>query len=148
MEKCNDFYWVRHIKVVHSGTGDSRSLTQYHSVGWPDMRVPSKKHYGELLSLLEHIVTENAVNEAPIVVHCSAGIGRTGTFLSLYFLLTLIKDEQASKFPLKASIFGTVRSIKEQRAGAVETPEQYMFIYKFISLYLNGSLRDETPANN
>ena len=75
---------------------------------------------------------------SPILVHCSAGIGRTGTLITLYYLITELTNQRSNGNPVEASIFGTVRSLREQRAGAVQTYEQYEYIYDFVSRFLQG----------
>lgn len=81
-----------------------------------------------------------AASKTPIVVHCSAGIGRTGTLISLYFLLTFVDELVLAGHPIALSVFGTVRSLREQRYGAVQTAEQYEFIYEFMRLFFNKQL--------
>lgn len=90
------------------------------------------------MSLIKELVKLKSESKAPIAVHCSAGIGRTGTLLVLYFLIELVTYQQANSLPVQASIFGTVRSVREQRAGSVQTLEQYNFIYEYFSMYLKG----------
>ena len=74
----------------------------------------------------------------PIVVHCSAGVGRTGTFISMYYLekeiMRQIKDEVSE---IKFSIFNLVRKLKEMRLYLVQTESQYRFIYEFVKYLLN-----------
>jgi len=71
-------------------------------------------------------------------VHCSAGIGRTGTLIALHFLLQELLAQREQSQPFQASVFATVRNLREQRAGAVQTLEQYEFIYSFVSLFVSG----------
>ena len=112
------------------------------SVGWPDMGVPVKADYTYLLELIKEMKKIKDKHPAmPIVVHCSAGIGRTGTLIALFFLTSLIDYQVKNKHTIRASVFGTVRALREQRYGAVQTFEQYEFIYDFIALYLSGKLK-------
>lgn len=90
--------------------------------------------------MIKALLSHRYKKKSPIAVHCSAGIGRTGTLIVLYFLMRLVSHQIANSLDLKASIFATVRSIREQRAGAVQTLEQYEFIYEFFALYLKGEL--------
>jgi protein tyrosine phosphatase len=92
------------------------------------------------MSLIQQLIKHKAESKAPIAVHCSAGIGRTGTLIVLYFLQSLANYQAANSLPIQASVFGTVRSIREQRAGSVQTLEQYEFIYEFFALFLKGQL--------
>lgn len=66
-----------------------------------------------------------------MVVHCSAGIGRTGTFIALLSLILEIDDIKTRNGTASTniSVFKTVRQLKEQRWGMVNRPEQYAYIY-------------------
>lgn len=70
------------------------------------------------------------------VVHCSAGIGRTGTTIALaHCIMNMSALRNAGEQP-KCSVFSTVRRMREQRNGLVQMPEQYVFIYQFLAYYL------------
>lgn len=68
-----------------------------------------------------------------IVVHCSAGIGRTGTYIAFMLLIESINFQlDVMKEAPKISIFGTVRRLREQRYNTVSQVDQYRYIYKFM----------------
>ena len=83
-------------------------------------------------------VASKKPNARPIVVHCSAGIGRTGTLITLFNLMSEVDNFVASKQEIKISVFNTIRKLREQRFGAVQTLEQYDYIYRFILAYIKG----------
>lgn len=73
----------------------------------------------------------------PVVVHCTAGCGRTGTYMALHFLMDLLGLlEEGGRVGegggAGLSVFGTVRSLREQRIMSVNSFEQYQFIYSYI----------------
>lgn len=124
-------------------------VNQLHFTGWPDHGVPDMKvafhYYIKMFELVDNNNKEKG--NTPTVVHCSAGIGRTGTFMSSFVLwskltqqylhLKSISDnkeleKQKNKEDFKFSIFNTVVKVKDFRCYSVENPLQYEFIYSFI----------------
>ncbi|KAI1240214.1 Receptor-type tyrosine-protein phosphatase T [Lamprotornis superbus] len=116
-----------------AGCALPRAVEQFHYVLWPDHGVP--RNASQLLCLVE--VVNKRVLEAPagpVLVHCSAGIGRTGTFIALDFLLKMGKAEG------KVDVFRCVQQLREQRVSMVQTKtvqltrvltqEQYSFLYE------------------
>ena len=83
----------------------------------------------------------NFINEysqnCPVVVHCSAGVGRTGTFLSIYNLLDEIEKKKNNQI-IQFAIFNVVRKLKEMRMYLVQNDLQYYFVYLFIDIYLQN----------
>ncbi|KAG7296940.1 hypothetical protein JYU34_019837 [Plutella xylostella] len=105
-----------------SGRGGARRVRQYHFLMWKDFAAPEHAH-----SILKFI---NRMNEAaaalsgrPIVVHCSAGVGRTGTLVALDCLLQQLRAED------QVSVFNTVAELRRQRNFAVQSLKQYVFVY-------------------
>ncbi|XP_030114100.4 receptor-type tyrosine-protein phosphatase mu [Taeniopygia guttata] len=106
-----------------AGCALPRAVEQFHYLLWPDHGVP--RNPSQLLCLVE--VVNKRVLEAhagPVLVHCSAGIGRTGTFIALDFLLKMGKAEG------KVDVFHCVQQLREQRVSMVQTKEQYSFLYE------------------
>ncbi|XP_061875327.1 receptor-type tyrosine-protein phosphatase kappa isoform X2 [Colius striatus] len=117
-----------------AGCALPRVVEQFHYLLWPDHGVP--RNPAQLLCLVEMVnkrILE--VPSGPVLVHCSAGIGRTGTFIALDFLLKMAKAEG------KVDVFQCVQRLREQRVSMVQTKEQYTFLYEVL---LEGLLCSST----
>ena len=115
--------------------GEKKIVNHLQSIAWPDHGAPE---LDEEYDSIKFIVDEVLENRGPVVVHCSAGIGRTGTLIAL---CQMIEAVQMTTFNPRVSVFGTVRRLREQRWKMVQTKNQYDFLYKFmeewVKLYLN-----------
>ena len=114
-------------------------MAQLHYTGWPDHGVPSGdsiKSFGQMLEIFMLMLLESEPSEKAIV-HCSAGIGRTGTTIGLAHLIinTYAQINKGISKP-GLSVFSTIRRLREQRYHLVQMPEQYLFIYEFLKGWL------------
>uniref|UniRef100_A0A4W5PK21 Receptor-type tyrosine-protein phosphatase epsilon n=1 Tax=Hucho hucho TaxID=62062 RepID=A0A4W5PK21_9TELE len=106
-------------------------VTQLHFTNWPDFGVPFSPI--GMLKFLKKVKTVNPSYAGPIVVHCSAGVGRTGTFIVIDAMIDMMHVEQ------RLDVFGFVTRIREQRSQLVQTDMQYSFIYQaLLEYYLYG----------
>jgi len=107
--------------------GSGRTVTQYQYISWPDHGLPvSTTAFLELIRMVE-----KQKKPGPVVVHCSAGIGRSGTFCTVASTIAKYKHDLAVKpdAPPTFDILHTVIYMRQQRPGMVQTKEQYMFCY-------------------
>lgn len=113
----------RKFKVTDLTTGESLNTTQLHYIGWPDHGVPSGDSSQEFKYLLDHFIrfmVEKPGEKA--IVHCSAGIGRTGTTIALMtMILNIYAQRNKGEDNPFVSVFGTVRRLRERRLGMVQT---------------------------
>ncbi|XP_031558481.1 tyrosine-protein phosphatase non-receptor type 11-like [Actinia tenebrosa] len=114
-----------------------RTIHHFHYTGWPDHGVP--KDPSPVLSILHEVdVKQKSIHGAgPIVVHCSAGIGRTGTFIVIDSLIHLIKEQGLDT---EIDISKAIQNVRAQRSGMVQTEAQYEFIYKAIQHYISTEM--------
>lgn len=114
----------------------SRTITWVHYQSWPDHGVPSD--YEDITRLLGEI---NKARTSPIVVHCSAGVGRTGTIIALSILQSIVQIANELRETPAFSIFSVVRRMREQRLSMVQTPDQYVLLYSFMAQWLSSLSR-------
>lgn len=124
---------LRKFQITTNKTKNQNDVFQIHFTKWADHSVPTSA-VDIMLEIIKY-VNEN-IGGFPAIVHCSAGVGRTGTFIAIYNLFVeiaqQIRDNKQEKY-IKFSIFNTVRKLKEMRLFSVENFEQYAFIYQFVN---------------
>jgi len=121
-------YIVRKFKMLYEN--ETRIITQFHYTNWNDHQTPDEH------SFLNFLLRCKSIYECPILVHCSAGIGRTGVFLATH---SLINDCEGSKMK-SLNIFSTILTLRKYRQKLVQTPKQYLFCYEIIEKYLKQIL--------
>ena len=129
---------IREIKLINNLTKKEKTITQINFTGWPDHDVPYEKDEKifDIFNTIINKVDEYKKNN-PIVVHCSAGVGRTGTFISMYCLNKEINKQIIDNVKeIQFSIFNFVRKLKEMRKNSVQTVLQYYFIYLYVNYLL------------
>jgi len=125
---------------------EPKTVVHYQWLGWPDHGIPKDDDFDSIENLLSimHEEKKKAIS-GPIVIHCSAGIGRTGTLLSIFNLDMVLKGnlkKKGDEKKIRLSVFGTVRRLREQRWGMVNTKDQYSLVYKFISNKIDTYLKN------
>ncbi|XP_061687026.1 tyrosine-protein phosphatase non-receptor type 9 isoform X2 [Syngnathoides biaculeatus] len=135
-----DDFKLSHLELCNTQSGEKRDVCHYLYVSWPDFGVP--KSASAMLDFREHVLQRQdlAVRSLgsgwkgppggpPLVVHCSAGIGRTGTFCTLDICLSRLEDVGT------VDVQQTVRRMRTQRAFSIQTWEQYYFCYTAVIEY-------------
>jgi protein tyrosine phosphatase len=111
----------RELDIIDMKTDKCIHLKMFHCVSWIDHDAPSMNDFNKLIEL----VSNNSNVDTPVIVHCSAGIGRSGTFVSAYNYTLLTKLDQ------KPDIKAMVCWLKRRRTGSVQTTSQYKFLLDF-----------------
>ena len=127
----------RKIKLINNSTKKEKNIIQYHYEGWLDGNVPDITRFFQVFLYIFN-QTNKMKGDKPFIVHCSGGVGRTGTFIALYFLLKeiLVQINNKNLRTIDFSVFNMVRKIKEMRLLMVQNEKQYKFIYEFINCFL------------
>lgn len=107
---------------VEETTEDCRHITQYHYLVWKDFSAPEHPH--GILKFIRQINAVYSLQRGPILVHCSAGVGRTGTLVALDSLMQQLEEEG------HVSIFNVVCDMRHQRNFLVQSLKQYIFLYR------------------
>ncbi|XP_022448092.1 receptor-type tyrosine-protein phosphatase T isoform X8 [Delphinapterus leucas] len=117
-------YIIRTFTVQKKGYHEIRELRLFHFTSWPDHGVPC--YATGLLGFVRQVKFLNPPEAGPIVVHCSAGAGRTGCFIAIDTMLDMAENEGV------VDIFNCVRELRAQRVNLVQTEEQYVFVHDAI----------------
>nr|XP_028567627.1 receptor-type tyrosine-protein phosphatase delta isoform X41 [Podarcis muralis] len=132
-------YCVRTFALYKNGSSEKREVRQFQFTAWPDHGVP--EHPTPFLAFLRRVKTCNPPDAGPMLVHCSAGVGRTGCFIVIDAMLERIKHEKT------VDIYGHVTLMRAQRNYMVQTEDQYIFIHDALLEAVTCG-NTEVPARN
>nr|XP_033507499.1 receptor-type tyrosine-protein phosphatase delta-like isoform X41 [Epinephelus lanceolatus] len=132
-------YCVRTFALFKNGSSEKREVRQFQFTAWPDHGVP--EHPTPFLAFLRRVKACNPPDAGPMVVHCSAGVGRTGCFIVIDAMMERIKHEKT------VDIYGHVTLMRAQRNYMVQTEDQYVFIHDALQEAVNCGTT-EVPARN
>ncbi|XP_047678491.1 tyrosine-protein phosphatase non-receptor type 5 [Tachysurus fulvidraco] len=123
-----DDYSLRIFTVKYES--EERNLRHYWYTSWPDQKTPDKAP--PLLQLVQEVEEARkraSPSSGPVIVHCSAGIGRTGCFIATAILCEQLRHEGV------VDVLRTTSQLRLDRGGMIQTAEQYQFVHHVLSLY-------------
>ncbi|KAM4628738.1 protein tyrosine phosphatase receptor type Fa isoform 2-T2 [Polymixia lowei] len=132
-------YSVRTFALYKNGSSEKREVRQFQFLAWPDHGVP--EYPTPTLAFLRRVKACNPPDTGPMVVHCSAGVGRTGCFIVIEAMLERMRHEKS------VDIYGHVTCMRAQRNYMVQTEDQYIFIHEAL-LEAATCGNTEVPARN
>ena len=122
---------MRKLKLTSSG--DSKIIWHYLFEGWPDFATPEDEDRAALLELIKDSFTKADLAGKPRIIHCSAGVGRTGTFIALDHLLAELDEGAFDRVPdEKDPITDLVNDLRKQRMMMVQGESQYHFLFSVL----------------
>ncbi|XP_057158777.1 receptor-type tyrosine-protein phosphatase N2 isoform X8 [Pan paniscus] len=130
---CEDFL-VRSFYLKNLQTNETRTVTQFHFLSWYDRGVPSSSR--SLLDFRRKVNKCYRGRSCPIIVHCSDGAGRSGT----YVLIDMVLNKMA-KGAKEIDIAATLEHLRDQRPGMVQTKEQFEFALTAVAEEVNAILK-------
>ncbi|PIO37165.1 hypothetical protein AB205_0105150, partial [Aquarana catesbeiana] len=111
-----------------SQADDAQHVLHFNFTAWPDHGVPASSAAESILQFVFMVRQKAAKTKGPITVHCSAGVGRTGTFIALDRLMQHIRDHEY------VDVLGLVAELRSYRMCMVQTEEQFIFIHQCVQL--------------
>uniref|UniRef100_A0A672Y5T3 Tyrosine-protein phosphatase non-receptor type 12 n=1 Tax=Sphaeramia orbicularis TaxID=375764 RepID=A0A672Y5T3_9TELE len=140
-EQTRTDYFIRTLVVEYEN--ETRRITQFHYMNWPDHDVPSS--FDSILDMIGLMREYQENDDVPICIHCSAGCGRTGAICAIDYTWNLLK---AGKIPEDFNVFRLIQEMRTQRHSAVQTKEQYELVHRAIAQLFEKQLQLlESPTN-
>uniref|UniRef100_A0A672YE73 protein-tyrosine-phosphatase n=1 Tax=Sphaeramia orbicularis TaxID=375764 RepID=A0A672YE73_9TELE len=121
-EQTRTDYFIRTLVVEYEN--ETRRITQFHYMNWPDHDVPSS--FDSILDMIGLMREYQENDDVPICIHCSAGCGRTGAICAIDYTWNLLK---AGKIPEDFNVFRLIQEMRTQRHSAVQTKVCFMWPY-------------------
>ncbi|XP_075691083.1 tyrosine-protein phosphatase non-receptor type 18 [Rhinoderma darwinii] len=131
----------RNLRVMFQE--EVRDVGHFQYIAWPDRGIPDS--YACFLEMIQLVRQHQGQHKAPMCVHCSAGCGRTGVICTVEYIQCLLHKQTV---PSDFSIFELVMEMRRQRPSAVQTKEQYDFLYHAITEMFEKQLKENHNYEN
>ncbi|XP_053658077.1 phosphatidylinositol phosphatase PTPRQ [Anopheles marshallii] len=138
-QELNLSLYYKRLFLVSKGNL-TKAVFHYHFLEWPDHSCPAST--ADLIKFSKIVRAERKSYAIPLVIHCSAGVGRTGTFIALDIILQRMQQEK------KINVYDTVKRLRRQRVKMVQTLDQYAFLYQCCLEYVSKNNRKKPKTSN
>lgn len=145
----NKDFTLREIKITDGNK--EKIVYQYNYTSWPDQGVPkSIESFSNFISLIQQKEKSQNKNNSPIIVHCSAGVGRTGCYILIDTILKYIEEKKEKNKKQMVQVYNdeeipdpiyVLKKLRKQRIKLVQTGEQFLFCIKVIENMKNQKLK-------
>jgi len=126
---------VRSLYLKNLNTNETRTVTQFHYLTWSEGSVPLS--IKSLLEFRRKINKSYRGHSSPVLVHCSTGAGRTGTYCLIDMAINRIL-----KGVKELNVAGSLEHLRDQRMGMVENEEQYKFVFNCVAEEISSLLKN------
>jgi protein-tyrosine phosphatase len=148
-----DAIQIRKLAIQAEGQNEEKIVYHVLYSAWPDFGVPQMDALEPIHALMEISKNLNLGPENPKLIHCSAGVGRTGTYIALEYLLSeldngvyAIKSGPQTNADMYDPVFDTVNQLRKQRMSMVQADVQYLFLYQVLRQAFEKKYPDSSPA--
>ncbi|RDW67963.1 hypothetical protein BP6252_09359 [Coleophoma cylindrospora] len=143
---------LRKLAMRVEGSDEEKIIWHFLYPGWPDYGALEEEDVDSIIALMHLSREKNGSPENPRIVHCSAGVGRSGTFIALEYLLAELEAGAWEKWEDDEAdpIFETVNTLRMQRRTMVQAAEQYDFLYTVLRRFWDekhGERAIQEPAS-
>lgn len=128
---------IRKLSMSVEGEDSEKIVWHFLYPSWPDFGALEEQNVASIVSLMTLSREKNGKEENPRLVHCSAGVGRTGTFVALEFLIGELQAGAWENWDIsegrgRDAVYDTVHQLRQQRRTMVQSYEQYSFLYEVL----------------
>merc|ERR1711916_362053 len=138
-------YVLRRLRMVHTESGLIKHVLQAHYTAWPDQGTPDPAPFARFCNVINS--RQVSLKPAPLIVHCSAGVGRTGVFMACHDILEHMRTylvNGASEMAFLFDVKGTVRKMSQHRPFMVQNVDQYRFVYEYVRSQVGSFLASDS----
>ncbi|CAF0928149.1 unnamed protein product [Rotaria sordida] len=136
-------------RILIKADNNEHHVFHYYFTGWPDFSVVEPRKLLDLIQYINNhgknqlisVEQSKKTSLSPTVIHCSAGVGRTGTYIAVDIIMRLIDRSQQDLLTMQLDVMGVVYQLRQDRGKMVQTKDQYMLVNRCVEEYLRETNR-------